>query len=201
MYSYLTYSYYSYYNYYYGSTDYSYYSYYTYSDYSDYDTYYYSMDTYDYSSWSSGYYDYYYGSYVDYYGSDDYDDYYYEEEEFPGINESRGSTVIGDMMDNTWYQVNSWGQTWSNKTCAINADCDGEETQCCVSLLVTDSDGWTEQTYRCQTAGMVEADMVQTHEMDDGTVLEFTMKCLESGSAYVKAGLFAAASLMISIAF
>ena len=133
----------------------------------------------------------------------DYDadyDYEDEEEQYPGINSSSGSTVFGDM-DNTWYQVNSWGQTWSNQTCAINADCDGEETQCCVSLLVTDSEGWTEQTFRCQTASMVEADMTQTHEMDDGTTVEFTMKCLESGSAYIRTGILAAITLMLSVAF
>jgi hypothetical protein len=154
---------------------------------------------YDYSSWDSGYYDYYYGSYVDYYGGEDYD-YEEGEEQYPGINSGSGSTVFGDM-DNTWYQVNSWGETWSNQTCAINADCNGEDTQCCVSLLVTDSEGWTEQTFRCQTASMVEADMAQTYEMDDGTVVDFTMKCLESGSAYIRTGVLAAIALMLSVAF
>jgi hypothetical protein len=48
---------------------------------------------------------------------------------------------------------------------------------------------------------MVEADMTQTHEMDDGTTVEFTMKCLESGSAYIRAGLLAAMALMLTIAF
>jgi len=70
-----------------------------------------------------------------------------------------------------------------------------------MSLLITDSEGWTEQTFRCQTAAMIEADMNQTHEMDDGTTLEFTMKCLDSGSAYLRAGILAGLSLIVSVAF
>jgi len=66
---------------------------------------------------------------------------------------------------------------------------------------VTDSEGWEEQTFRCQTASMVEADMTQTYEMDDGTIVDFTMKCLESGSAYIRTGVLAAIALMLSVAF
>jgi len=154
---------------------------------------------YDYSSWEAGYYDYYYGSYVDYYGGEDY---YYEEEEeqYPGINTGNGTTIMGDY-DSTWYQVNSWGGDWTNETCAINADCNGGNTQCCVSLLVTDAEGWTEQTFRCMTAAMVEADMEQTHDMDDGTTVQFTMKCLESASVHLRTVILATMALLLSVAY
>jgi len=167
-----------------------------YDYYYGYDSYDYAMDYYTYDMDTYGYDDYYYGYDDFYYGGEDY--YYGEgegEEQYPGFNQGSGSN-----MDDTWYQINSWGQTWSNQTCAINADCDGGYTQCCVSLMITDAEGWAEQTFRCQTAAMVDADMSQTHEMDDGTTVEFTMKCLESGSAYIRAGLLAIA-LMLSVAF
>ena len=59
---------------------------------------------------------------------------------------------------------------WLNNTCSLNSDCNGNGlTSCCVSILITDPEGWEEQAFRCQTAGMFEADVVQNHEMDDGT--------------------------------
>jgi hypothetical protein len=51
------------------------------------------------------------------------------------------------------------------------------------------------------TAAMVEANIDQLHEMDDGTQLEFTMKCLDSGSAYIRAGILAAMALILSVSF
>jgi len=51
------------------------------------------------------------------------------------------------------------------------------------------------------TAAMVEADVVQDYNMDDGSVINFTMKCLDSGSAYIRAGIIAAMALMLSVSF
>jgi hypothetical protein len=190
-------------------SSYSYYDYDSYSSYGYYDYYYGSYDSYDYmytsdygydyDSWNAGYYDYYYGSNVENYG-DSYGDYGMngnmggDDTSYPGLYEGAGNN-----MDSTWYQVNSWGMDWLNTTCAINADCNGRDIQCCVSILVTDAEGWEEQAFRCMTSGMVEADVAQEHQMDDGTYIEFTMKCLDSGSAYIRAGILATMALIVSV--
>jgi hypothetical protein len=43
--------------------------------------------------------------------------------------------------------------------------------------------------------------MEETREMDDGTMVSWTMKCLEGGSAYIRAGILASIALMLTIAF
>ena len=90
------------------------------------------------------------------------------EEQYPGISNSSGTIGLGGF-DSTWYQVNSWGMDWLNNTCAINADCNGESTQCCASILITDPEGWEEQTFRCMSAAGMEVNVEQLHQMDDGT--------------------------------
>jgi hypothetical protein len=66
---------------------------------------------------------------------------------------------------------------------------------------VTDEDGWSELTFRCSSSAWVEADIDGTQEMDDGSMVTWTMKCLEGGSAYIRAGILASIALMLTIAF
>lgn len=101
-------------------------------------------------------------------------------------------------MDADWNGVDSYGKH-STQTCSLNSECGGDGmTECCVQVLTTDESGMTNQFYRCMNRGLVELDYSTSQEWmtGPGESMSITMKCMEQGSIYIKAGLITLASLI-----
>lgn len=121
----------------------------------------------------------------------DYDYDYYTEEEY--ITETRGQ-----IMDHIWYGIESYGESNAKiKVCSTQEDCGNEATNCCVSIVSTNSFGMTDQFFRCMNKGLIDMNFDETTEMSNGEEISFTMKCLESSSVIIKVGLVVIGSVLI----
>jgi hypothetical protein len=105
-------------------------------------------------------------------------------------------------MDHLWYGVDSYSNEES-QTCSMNSQCgDNGMTECCVQVLTTDESGMTNEFFRCMNRGLIELDYSGNQEWLTGPEesMSFTMKCMEQGSIYIKAGLITIASFVAFIA-